>query len=95
MAREAGLSQRAVSARLRRPINFAHLVESGERTLSVYEFIEYVSALARRYVVFLDSGKVMLTCADERGAARRLIEPVSRTRTRVSNRSTAGSAMSV
>lgn len=42
---EAGLSQRAVSAKLRRPINFSHLVESGERTLSVCEFIEYVSAL--------------------------------------------------
>jgi len=41
----AGISQRALSARLKRPVNFAHLVESGERTLSVCEFIEYVHAI--------------------------------------------------
>jgi hypothetical protein len=41
---ESGLSQRALSTKLKRPPNFAHLVESGERTLSVCEFIEYVRA---------------------------------------------------
>lgn len=45
-AREAaGISQRALSAKLRRPVNFAHLVETGERTLSVCEFIEYAAAI--------------------------------------------------
>jgi ribosome-binding protein aMBF1 (putative translation factor) len=45
-AREAaGISQRALSAKLKRPVNFAHLVETGERTLSVCEFIEYVEAI--------------------------------------------------
>jgi ribosome-binding protein aMBF1 (putative translation factor) len=44
-AREAaGVSQRALSASLKRPFNFAHLVESGERTLNVCEFIEYAHA---------------------------------------------------
>lgn len=45
-AREgAGLSQRALSAELKRSFNFVSLVESGERTLNVCEFIEYAYAL--------------------------------------------------
>lgn len=45
-AREAaGMSLREVSRKLKRPENFAHLVESGERTLSVCEFIEYARAV--------------------------------------------------
>lgn len=44
-AREAaGLSQRQLSAKLRRDVNFAHYVESGERQLTVCEFIEYAEA---------------------------------------------------
>jgi hypothetical protein len=35
----AEISQRALSTTLKRRINLAHLVESGERTLSVCEFI--------------------------------------------------------
>jgi transcriptional regulator with XRE-family HTH domain len=45
-AREsAGISSREVSRRLRRPENFAHRVESGERMLSAPELIEYARAL--------------------------------------------------
>lgn len=40
----AGLSGRELSITLKRSANFAHLVESGERTLSVCEFIEYARA---------------------------------------------------
>lgn len=44
--REArGLSQRAVSEQLRRPVNFVHRIESGERMLSVCEFIELAQIL--------------------------------------------------
>lgn len=44
-AREAAdMSLREVSRKLKRPENFAHLVESGERTLTVCEFIEYALA---------------------------------------------------
>jgi transcriptional regulator with XRE-family HTH domain len=42
---EAGLTQRELSARLKRDKNFAQLVESGERALSAIEFIEYVEKL--------------------------------------------------
>jgi transcriptional regulator with XRE-family HTH domain len=38
---EAGLTQRELSAKLRRDKNFAQLVESGERALDAVEFIEY------------------------------------------------------
>jgi transcriptional regulator with XRE-family HTH domain len=38
---EAGLTQRELSAKLRRDKNFAQLVESGERSLDAIEFIEY------------------------------------------------------
>ena len=45
-AREsAGLSGRAVSLRLHRPVNFCHKVETGERMVSLPEFIEYTKAL--------------------------------------------------
>lgn len=40
----AGISQRDLSAKLRRQINFAHYVENGERQLTVCEFIEYAEA---------------------------------------------------
>lgn len=38
----AGLSGREVSARLGRHYNFAHRAETGERQLTLCEFIEYV-----------------------------------------------------
>lgn len=38
---EAGLTQRELSAKLRRDKNFVQLVESGERALDAVEFIEY------------------------------------------------------
>jgi transcriptional regulator with XRE-family HTH domain len=41
----AGMSQREVSSRLRRPVNFSHLVESGQRSLNVCEFIDYAKAI--------------------------------------------------
>lgn len=45
-AREAaGKSQREVSASMKRPVNFAHLVESGERMLSAIELPDYAKAL--------------------------------------------------
>ena len=45
-AREsAGLPGREVSRRLGRPVNFCHRVESGERMLSMPEFIDYARAL--------------------------------------------------
>ena len=41
-AREAsGMSMRQLSAKLKRAPNFVHFVESGNRTLTVCEFIEY------------------------------------------------------
>jgi ribosome-binding protein aMBF1 (putative translation factor) len=44
-AREAaGLSKRDLSEKLERPNNFAHYVESGERQLTVCEFMEYAQA---------------------------------------------------
>jgi transcriptional regulator with XRE-family HTH domain len=46
MAREAaGMSMRQLSTKLKRSPNFVHFVESGNRTLSVCEFIEYANAL--------------------------------------------------
>jgi transcriptional regulator with XRE-family HTH domain len=45
-AREAtGISMRQLSAKLKRAPNFVHFVESGNRTLTVCEFIEYANAL--------------------------------------------------
>lgn len=45
-AREkSGKSQRDVSAELKMPINFAHLVESGERMLSAVEVPDYAKAI--------------------------------------------------
>lgn len=42
---EQRLTQREVSRRLKRAATFAHLVESGERMLSLAEFPEYAVAL--------------------------------------------------
>jgi transcriptional regulator with XRE-family HTH domain len=42
---EAGLTQRELSALLKRDKNFAQLVESGERALDAVEFIEYAEKL--------------------------------------------------
>ena len=42
---EAGLTQRELSAKLRRDKNFAQVVESGERALDAVEFIEYAEKL--------------------------------------------------
>jgi len=42
---EAGLTQRQLSARLRRDKNFVQLVESGERALDVIEYLQYARAL--------------------------------------------------
>lgn len=36
----AGISQRALSAKLKRPHNYVYLIEKGERPLNVCEFIE-------------------------------------------------------
>jgi ribosome-binding protein aMBF1 (putative translation factor) len=45
-AREAaGMSMRQLSTRLKRSPNFVHFVESGNRTLTVCEFIEYAKVL--------------------------------------------------
>lgn len=45
-AREkSGKSQRDVSAELKMPVNFAHLVESGERMLSAVEVPDYAKAI--------------------------------------------------
>jgi ribosome-binding protein aMBF1 (putative translation factor) len=45
-AREvAGMSKRELSTKLKRSPNFAHFVESGNRLLSVCEFIEYARAV--------------------------------------------------
>lgn len=38
----AGLSGREVSTRLGRHINFAHRAETGERQLTLCEFVEYI-----------------------------------------------------
>lgn len=44
-AREAaGLTQRDLSDRLKRAHNFSYYVESGQRELSVCEFMEYAEA---------------------------------------------------
>lgn len=43
---EAGLTQRELSAQLRRDKNFVQLVEAGERALDVIEFMEYAEALS-------------------------------------------------
>ena len=42
---EAGLTQRQLSARLRRDKNFVQVVESGERALDVVEYLQYAKAL--------------------------------------------------
>lgn len=42
---ERGLTQRQLSARLRRDKNFVQLVESGERALDVIEYLQYAKAL--------------------------------------------------
>ena len=45
-AREAAnLTGREVSRKLKRPVNFCHRVETGERMVSLPEFIEYANAL--------------------------------------------------
>jgi hypothetical protein len=45
-AREAAnLTGREVSRKLKRPVNFCHRVETGERMVSLPEFIEYATAL--------------------------------------------------
>lgn len=45
-AREAaGKSQRDISTAMKRAVNFAHLVESGERMLSAVELPDYAKAV--------------------------------------------------
>jgi transcriptional regulator with XRE-family HTH domain len=45
-AREAaGLSQRDLSERMERPVNFVHLVELGERMVAVPELPEYAAGV--------------------------------------------------
>jgi transcriptional regulator with XRE-family HTH domain len=41
----AGLTQRELSAKLKRDKNFVQLVESGERALDVIEFLRYAKTL--------------------------------------------------
>lgn len=43
--RDAGLSQRQLSERLRQAINFMQRIESGERDISVAEFITIARAV--------------------------------------------------
>lgn len=43
--RDAGLSQRQLSERLRQAINFVQRIESGERDISVAEFIAIARAI--------------------------------------------------
>lgn len=43
--RDAGLSQRQLSERLRQAINFVQRIESGERDISVAEFITIARAI--------------------------------------------------
>lgn len=40
----AGISGRELSARLGRSLNFAHRVETGERQLTLCEFVEFARA---------------------------------------------------
>lgn len=42
---ELGITQRQLSARLKRDKNFVQLVESGERALDVIEYLQYAKAL--------------------------------------------------
>lgn len=42
---DAGLTQGQLSARLKRPRAFTHVVESGERMVSIVEFPDYARAL--------------------------------------------------
>lgn len=42
---DAGLTQRELSARLKRDKNFCQVVESGERALDVVEYLQYAKAL--------------------------------------------------
>jgi transcriptional regulator with XRE-family HTH domain len=42
---EQGITQRQLSARLKRDKNFVQLVESGERGLEVIEYLQYAKAL--------------------------------------------------
>lgn len=42
---ERGVTQRQLSARLKRDKNFVQLVESGERALDVIEYLQYAKAL--------------------------------------------------
>lgn len=42
---EAGLTQRELSALLKRDKNFAQVVEAGERALDTIEFLDYCEAL--------------------------------------------------
>jgi transcriptional regulator with XRE-family HTH domain len=42
---EQGITQRQLSARLKRDKNFVQLVESGERLLDVVEYLQYCKVL--------------------------------------------------
>lgn len=42
---EQGITQRQLSARLKRDKNFVQLFESGERALEVIEYLQYAKAL--------------------------------------------------
>lgn len=50
---DAGISKRELSARLQRAPNFVHFVESGNRLLTLCEFIEYLNALEANPVASL------------------------------------------
>jgi hypothetical protein len=54
MAREAaGISKRELSLKLKRAHNFCHFVESGNRLLTLCEFVEYVEAIGADPVAIL------------------------------------------
>lgn len=42
---EIGISQRQLSTKLKRPKNYASLVETGQRMLDISEFMVYVNAM--------------------------------------------------
>lgn len=49
----AGLTQRELAARLKKPHTFIHKAEIGERELNVIELIDYCSALGIGFIPFV------------------------------------------
>lgn len=49
---KAGLTQREVAARLRKPAAFPHKVEHGEREINIVELLDYCEALELDFTEF-------------------------------------------